>query len=213
MRKLREDLFCRVKENIKKFSRVLEKAIFEKHFEEGNDQRILDELTVYQNYDGGFGKGIESDFRLPYSSPMATSVGVRHLKTIDNLKEARKHIKAAIEYFESSFNAERNGWFAVPREVNLFPHAPWWHFNEKDGMTIIDKNWGNPSAEITAYLYRYREYTKELDVDSLVEYAINHIEEKKEFNSENKVYCYIKLNEELPAKFQKRLEKRIILHP
>jgi len=130
-------------------------------------------------------------------------------KVFDELKEAKEMIKAAIAYLETSFDEKRNGWFAVPKEVNNFPHAFWWHFNEKDNMTIIDSNWGNPSAEILAYLYKYRQYVEKLDIDSLVEYAINYIENKLEFNSDNELFCYIKLYRVLPEALQKRLEKRI----
>ncbi|WP_252187631.1 hypothetical protein [Anaeromonas gelatinilytica] len=77
-------------------------------------------------------------------------------------------------------------------------------------MTIIDKNWGNPSAEILAYIYKYREYVNKLDVDMLVEYAINYIENKQKFDSENEIFCYIKLYDVLPKELKRRLEKRII---
>ena len=197
----------RSEESVKKYGRALEKVIFDRHFGEGNDMRILDELTAYQNFDGGFGNGLESDFRLPYSSPMATSVGVRYLKGIEGLEDAKGHMKAAIEYFEAMFDKGRNGWFAVPKGVNLFPHAPWWHFNEEEGMTVIDKNWGNPSAEITAYLYKYREYVEELDVDGLVKYAIERLREKKQFESENEIYCYLELYEALPEETAGELEE------
>jgi len=192
-----------------KYGRPLEKTILKKYFNGGSGQDILNELKKFQNEDGGFGHGIESDFRLPLSSPMATSVGIRLLSEINELKEAKEMIKAAIAYLETSFDEKRNGWFAVPKEVNNFPHAFWWHFNEKDNMTIIDSNWGNPSAEILAYLYKYRQYVEKLDIDSLVEYAINYIENKLEFNSDNELFCYIKLYRVLPEALQKRLEKRI----
>jgi len=206
---LSQDCFNQARQSIMKYGRPLEKAILKKYFNGGSGQDILNELKKFQNEDGGFGHGIESDFRLPLSSPMATSVGIRLLSEINELKEAKDMIKDAIAYLETSFDEKRNGWFAVPKEVNNFPHAFWWHFNEKDNMTIIDRNWGNPSAEILTYLYKYRQYVKKLDVDSLVEYAINYIENKQEFNSDNELFCYIKLYRVLPEALQKRLEKRI----
>ena len=141
---------------------------------------------------------------------MATSVGIRLLSEINELEESKKMRIVAIRYLETSFDKERNGWFAVPKEVKNFPHAPWWHYND-DGMTIIDKNWGNPSAEILAFLYNDREYLQSLDMDGLVEYAINYIEDKQKFESENEIFCYIKLYEVLPIELQKRLEKQITL--
>lgn len=199
----------KIGESIIKYGRPLEQSLFKRHFQGGTNTLVIGELRKFQNNDGGFGHGIESDFRLPYSSPIATSVGVRILSEIDGHKESKKMIKAAIEYFEMTFDRNRNGWFAVPKEVNDFPHAPWWHFKKDDGMTIIDKNWGNPSAEIIAYLYKYKDYAKGLDVNTLIEYAINYIESKEEFNSENEIYCYIKLHNVLPKNLKIRLEKVI----
>lgn len=209
MKKLSRESFIGVSENMKKYARPLEAAIFELYFHNGDMKKVLCELKKFQNEDGGFGHGIESDIRLPYSSPMATSVGIRHLSKIDSLEEAKEIIKKAIGYLECSYDKERNGWFSVSKEVNNFPHAPWWHYNEEDNMTIIDKNWGNPSAEIIAYLYKYREYVKTLKVDDLIEFAIKHIEDKESFNSEHEIFCYIELYEVLPIELKQRLEKKI----
>ena len=206
MKILSKDKFDEVRESIMKYGRPLEKSLFKNHFDGNNVKTVVSELKRYQNLDGGFAHGIESDFRLPDSSPMATSVGIRLLSEVDSLEEARYMIEAAIGYLEKNFDKERNGWFAVSKEVNDHPHTPWWHYNEDDGMTIIDRNWGNPSAEIVAYLYRYREFVKVLDIDKLVEYSINYIESVEEFDSENEIFCYIKLYEVLPEHLQKRLE-------
>ncbi len=206
---LSKDCFNKASEAIMKYGRPLEKNLFQRYFKDGSPENIINELKNFYNEDGGFGHGLESDIRLPYSSPMATSIGIRVLSEISEFEESKEMIKAAISYLETSFDSERNGWFAVPEEVNEFPHAPWWHYNREDGMTIIDRNWGNPSAEILAYMYRYREYVKKLDVDKLVEYAINYIENKRDFDSENELFCYIELYDVLPEKLQKRLEKRI----
>ncbi len=206
---LSKDHFKEISKSIIEYGRPLEKSLFKKYFYDGSEQEIINELKKFQNADGGFGHGLESDFRLPYSSPMATSVGIRYLSKLDESEEAKEMIKEAMSYLESCFDKNRNGWFAVPKEVNNFPHAPWWHYNEEYGMSIIDENWGNPSAEILAYLYKYREYVKKLDVDSLIEYAIDYMENKEEFHSENEIFCYIKLYGVLPNKLQKRLKNRI----
>jgi hypothetical protein len=95
--------------------------------------------------------------------------------------------------------------------VNTYPHAPWWHYDEEKGMTIIDTNWGNPSAEIVSYLYQYKEYVSEIDIDSLGEYAVQYSEDKEEFSSENELFCYIRLCEVLPDRLKKRVMERITL--
>ena len=208
---LSQDCFNQAKESILLYARPLEKSILERYFNGGSNQQVLEELIKFQNDDGGFGHGLESDFRLPYSSPMATSVGLRLLSEINDIEESYGMIKTSIAYLETSFDKKRNGWFALTKEVNNFPHAPWWHYKEDTGMTIIDLNWGNPSAEILGYLYKYREYVVNLNVDRLVEYAITYLENKQEFNSENEIFCYIKFYEVLPDELKKRLEPRIAI--
>lgn len=206
---LSKEKFEEVRDSIMSYGRPLEKSLFKNYFEGDDAQSVLDELKKFQNSDGGFAHGIESDFRLPDSSPMATSVGIRILSEFDGLKEALMMIEDAIGYLEKNFVEDRNGWYAVSKEVNDHLHTPWWHYNKDEGMTIIDRNWGNPSAEIAAYLYRYKEYVKVLDVEKLTEYAISHMETTEVFDSEHEIFCYIKLYEVLPEHLQKRLEKAI----
>ncbi|MBA1333750.1 MAG: hypothetical protein HPY66_0143 [Firmicutes bacterium] len=209
MLKLTGKPFSSINQFFKDQARDLEKYLFEYYFQGGNGAKIIEALKKYQNNDGGFGNGLESDFRQPFSSPMATSIGVRLLSQIDGNKDAEEMIKSAIGYYESAFNETRNGWFAVTKDVNDYPHAPWWHYDEENGMTIIDRNWGNPSAEILSHLYKYKEYVSKLDIDYLVEYALKYIEAKERFESENELFCYIKLFEVLPDELKKRLMKRI----
>lgn len=210
MKILSKECFDKVCESVVKYGRPLEKSLLQAYFFDGPTENILNELKYFQNQDGGFGNGLESDFKLPYSSPMATSVGIRILNEIDEVSESQQMIKAAINYLEKTFISERNGWFAVSDDVNYFPHAPWWHYDNDKGMTVIDRNWGNPSAEILAYIYKYRKYVNELEVDILVEYAINYIENKNQFESEHELYCYLKLYDVMPEELKKRLEARLI---
>lgn len=177
--------------------------------EDGSSENVVKELKKYQNDDGGFGKGLESDFRQPSSSPMATSIGMRILSEIEETKETKNIMKTACEYLEFKFSGKRNGWYALTEEVNKYPHAPWWHFDEEKGMTAIDKNWGNPSAEILAYLYKYRKYLNRLNINYLIQFAISYIENKEVFESENELFCYIKLFEVLPEELKIKLAKRI----
>lgn len=205
------ECFNQASESIMKYARPLEKSVYRKYFKDGSEEDIILELKKYQNEDGGFGNGIESDFILPQSSPMATSVGLRLLSNLERSKEVNDIIKLAIDYLEKTYSTYRNGWFSVPKEVNDFPHAPWWSYDDEIEMTVIDKSWGNPTAEIIGYLYKYKDYVKALDVERLVEYAISYIENKNHFNSEHELYCYLKLFNELPNNLKDRLEKKLAI--
>lgn len=209
MRKLARQSFIETSRSINHYARPLERAIFEFRFQNSKAESVVEKLREFQNDDGGFGNGIESDFRLPYSSPLATSVGIRLLSEIDGLEEAGNMIRKAIEYLQVSFDEERIGWFAVPEEVNAFPHAPWWHYDERERMTAVDMNWGNPTAEILGYLHKYENYVTNLNVDAMIKYAVEYMKKKESFSSEHEVYCFIKLYEVLPENLKKRLEERI----
>ena len=56
---------------IKRNARPLETARWEYIFEGASSDRVMKYLSAFQNEDGGFGHGIEPDFWLPHSSPMA----------------------------------------------------------------------------------------------------------------------------------------------
>jgi len=209
MKKLTRSTLKKTEQFIKEEGRDLEKYCLENIFQNGFDDKVAEALKNYQNEDGGFGNALEPDFRLPNSSPLATSIALRYLKEVDTPLESQDMIKSAVRYLEQSYVEERKGWYAVPKEVNNYPHAWWWRWNENDEMTIIDKHWGNPSAEIIAYLYRYRNYSKRLDIDRLIDHAIKYMRDKEKFKSENELYCYIHLYEELGRRDKKRLKNHI----
>lgn len=193
MQKLSKELFNEIKIYMNKEARPLEKAIFNYYFNDSNGDDILDMLEEFQNQDGGFGRGIEPDFKLIDSSPMGTSIGLRYLNILSNNDRAQKMISRAIKYLELTFDSERNGWYSVPITVNDYPHAPHWEHRDDIGMTVIDYSWGNPTAELIGYLYKYREYLTKLDIFSLVNYAIDNLNERTEFNSEHEIFCYIRM--------------------
>jgi len=76
-------------------------------------------------------------------------------------------------------------------------------------MTGIDKDWGNPSAEITGYLYHFRKYLSKLDIKELVNDAIKHYNHIANLESEHEAYCYIRLFNILRSKDRIKLEERI----
>lgn len=187
-------------------TRPLEKSIFNYYFNGSSSDSILDSLEEFQNPDGGFGGGIEPDFKLIQSSPMATSIGLRYLSKIDNNTRAQTMIARAVEYLESTFDNSRKGWYSVPSSVNNYPHAPWWEFRNDINMTVIDYSWGNPTAELIGYLYKYKEHLNTLDIYSLINYAITNLNERTNFKSEHEIYCYIRMYNTLGSEFSNQIE-------
>ena len=206
MEKLKQKEVTLVENYLTDNCRLLEKKLFDYHFKGASTKDVIFALKLYQNKDGGFGQGLESDFRLPDSSPMATSIGLRILNSLEKTEKSRDMIKKAIKYLESTYNKKRKGWYAVPETVNDHPHTPWWHFDKEEKMTVIDKNWGNPTAELLAYIYKYKKYVEKMDINNIIEYAVEYINDKDEFKSENEVFCFIKLYNLLPEKYQIRIK-------
>lgn len=201
--------FKQSKKFIEEKARPIERSIFENLFYNGSRADRVKAILAYQNEDGGFGNGIEPDFRLKKSSPMATSIGLRYLRELEDRTDARQSIQRAIKYLESTYDRARKGWYSVPKSVNSEPHAPWWNYEDNLKMTVIDQNWGNPSAEIIAYLYRYRGYLKILNINDLVENGIFRLESKLKFESEHEIYCYLKLYKEVEEENKLRIEYKL----
>jgi len=206
VKKLSKTLLNQLNSYMNTEARPLERSIFNYYFNDSNSDDILDSLEAFQNSDGGFGQGIEPDFKLIHSSPMATSIGLRHLNVIDNNDRAQKMIARAVEYLETAFDSNRKGWYGVPRNVNEYPHALWWEFRDDICMTVIDYSWGNPTAELIGYLYTYKEYLNNLDIYSLIKYAITNLNERTEFKSEHEIYSYIRLYNVLDKEFSSQIE-------
>lgn len=209
MEKLSKLLFNKCSHFMIEDARPLERYLFENHFVRPCEKDIIRSLGNYQNKDGGFGHGIESDFVLPNSSPMATSVGLRYLSKLDHHEEAMDMIKHAIEYLETAYIPSRKGWLTVPEDVNDYAHAPWWTYDKKTGMTVIDGSWGNPSAELIGYVYKYRQYTSTLDAEDLVKTAMGYFNDLTSFQSFHEVYCYIDLYETLPEHYSKQVYEKL----
>lgn len=153
--KLTREKYNQACDFIKKNARSLDQAMYSYHFENGSKEDVLVELAAYQNLDGGFGHGIEPDFRLKKSSPMATSVGLQYYIDTDGNPDSAI-VKAAIEYLVSSYNQEDAYWPSTSADVNNEPHAPWWHVEDISPPNF--ESWANPSAEIAGYLNKYSKY-------------------------------------------------------
>ena len=115
-------------------------------------------------------------------------------------------IARAIEYLETTFDSNRKGWYSVPSNVNNYPHAPWWEFRNDINMTVIDYSWENPTAELIGYLYKYKKYLNNLDIYSLINYALTNLNERTKFESDHEVYCFIRMYNELKIEFSSQIK-------
>lgn len=171
--------------------RKLEFARYSFLFGSGSTQTVIEELIPFQNEDGGFGRGLEPDFELPLSSPMATSVG---LQICDEaaIPPNNDVVGKAIQFLYGSYKEAISGWISTPKEVNDFPHAPWWHFDEKKQEQVQFEQWGNPSAENIGWLLKYRDVEERPVLSSMVEKASGYILEHNSPCEPHELYCLLK---------------------
>ena len=134
--------------------RSLDAAMLRHRLGEGSVEVVLAALASFQNPDGGFGHGLEPDIPGPASSALATSIGLRLLARV-NAPADHPMVAGVIAWLEANLDRERGVWPIVGPDVDLAPHAPWWAWSEE-----LAASWNvfrfNPTAEILAWLYRYR---------------------------------------------------------
>lgn len=174
--KLTKERFEDACEFIKKNARPLDASLFKYYFEGGTSVEVLQELGKFQNEDGGFGHGIESDFRLKASSPMATSVGIQYYCGIDGSPN-HELIKSAVRYLVSTYNSEHGYWPATFNDVNEEPHAPWWHVETISPPEGVE--WANPSAELAGYLNKYSKFVPNEILKNVNHRVTTYLEDNK----------------------------------
>ncbi|WP_047984181.1 hypothetical protein [Ornithinibacillus californiensis] len=185
------------KEFLLKNCRQLEITRFEYLFEDGSKDAVIRSLKEFQNDDGGFGHGIEPDFWLPSSSPMATWAAGQILKEIEADKE-EPMVKSMVNYLINTFDHRVGKWASILEETNNYPHAPWWHWTEG-----VQDNWSfNPSIELAANLIHWSNpdsKTAEIGWKSIkhaVTYLMNQREmDKHEINNFQQFIKIIKLEQ------------------
>lgn len=188
-------------------ARLLDQALFRYYFEQGAAEAVLDELTKFQNDDGGFGQALEPDSRLAASSPLATTVALQVMASL-SVSVTHPLFQQAVDYLQQSFNVKKGYWQPYEKEVNDFPHAPWWTYDDETDKTAPESP-ANPSAEILGYLYAglgqnlpdFSESVGEMILRFLVQ---NHLTIGMEG-----IHCYQRGLHHYPPALQKRIQPNL----
>ncbi len=184
--------------------RPLERARYQYHMISPDPATVLSVLDSYQNPDGGFGNGIEPDFWLPQSSPMATSVGLQYLSELMPTDEVMHRIDKALDYLSKAYDARLKGWHAVPASVNRYPHAPWWHHTSQKVTEV--KQWGNPTVELLGYFLKWHPDQGETTFKDQLDYSEKHLlSMDPEHYESHEIFCYLRTYPYLSAHRQARL--------
>ena len=115
--KLSKDGFFKARDFILTNARMIERRLFEFHFENGASKGVFHAVYAYRNSDGGFGHGMEPDTASPESQPLFS---IMALETLDEVGYLTKEIilNDFMPYFES-ITTEKGGipWMFRPKST------------------------------------------------------------------------------------------------
>ena len=186
------EAFTHAREFLRQQGRPLERALYCYHFGCTYPIDARAALVAFQNQDGGFGRGIEPDLRLPDSSAIATAVAFQHMRETGMLAEDPM-VLAAVRWTQAAFDRPLARWPAVPASVNESPHAPWWTWSGpgQPGFTA------NPGVELVAHLWHYNSVADAAflaDVTDRAESLIDALPSKLEMHD---LLCLLRLADTL----------------
>ncbi|MBP7998835.1 MAG: hypothetical protein KA314_13160 [Chloroflexi bacterium] len=203
---LTPEKFAQAETFIRGHGRELEQRLFDFHFKGGTAEAVLTALKVYQNEDGGFGHALEPDFRLPASSPMATSVA---FQVMDEVNAAADHplVQSGIHYLLTTYQKEEGYWPKTFADVNDHPHAPWWHVWTDTPPT--EEEWPNPTIELIGVLYRYDTLVPADFLTQVTERAYQNIHHLAHIEDRYNVLCWLRALAALPLLLRTPAEAKI----
>jgi hypothetical protein len=175
MKMLTRDNFARAREYLETQARPLDWALFKYHFEDAPAEDVLEQLGVFQNPDGGFGKAMEPDVRTPTSSALATEIGLRKLVEMD-ISSQHPMVRSAVTYLQGSFETQTMTWRIIPEDANEFPHAPWWHDEAGSLARTFDDFLVIPRAGLVACLLHYQDLVPRGWMEEIINATIQDIQ-------------------------------------
>jgi len=113
--KLTKDNYLKAKDFILTNARMIERRLFQFHFENDIPEGVFHAVYAYRNSDGGFGHGMEPDTASPESQPLFS---IMALETLDEIGYLNADLiqRDFIPYFES-VTTEKGGipWMLRPK--------------------------------------------------------------------------------------------------
>jgi len=153
-----------IKRWLLRHGRPLDLARYDYHFDQGNKDRVVELLSAYQNDDGGFAHGLESDCWNPISSPVQTWTATEIIHEIGGLDPSHQMVQGILRYLASGkYMVNRRWMFAVPSN-NDYPRAVWWNY-QSDEKSTEDYN---PTASLIAFILLYSPEDSQLYRESLL---------------------------------------------
>lgn len=165
-------------------ARPLELAIYKYFFENESSQAVVDELSKFQNADGGFGHALEPDFFNPNSSPIATNDAITTLYRVNALNRDSDIVKGIVRYLASqdSFDEDKKRWLFAIDSNKDYPHAIWWE-KKGDGISKF-----NPSVSLAAFIVCYGNRTS--FYEEIIKEGFEHLKNGGDVSGDD-INCYL----------------------
>ena len=191
--KLTKDNYLKARDFILTNARMIERRLFQFHFENDSPEGVFHAVYAYRNSDGGFGHGMEPDTASPESQPLFS---IMALETLDEIDYLTKEIilEDFMPYFEN-ITTEKGGIPWMLRPKSDYPCAE--HFR-----TV--KEWAALST--TASLLGILEKHK-IEIP-WIQKAEQFVWEEIERIKEKHVFCYLCVPRRLQfLKYTKSIDK------
>jgi hypothetical protein len=175
---------------IEQQARPLEQARYAYHFLSGPREAVLTALAAFQNPDGGFGKALEPDFRLPDSSALATTTGLQILCEL-GIGSDHPLVQGAMRYLVNTIDPTHLAWTIIPSNADAAPHAPWWVYNPD-----LTQHLNNPRPEIAGYFFLYGDLVPADLRARLIESVMQQLERIPDTlppSAFHELLCYVRL--------------------
>ena len=212
MKRLTSEAFDLARRFLKTQARPLDRALFEYRFEDAPAGQVLDELSRFQNPDGGFGRALEPDLRTPSSSALATAIGLRLLTEL-GCDDDHPVVGSVIHWLLNAFDPLTDVWRVAPYDVNDHPHAPWWHDRAGSLARTFDDFQVIPRAELVGLLHHFPSLVPPRWLREITEKTVTSIETIEPLGSgggDDLVYAlHLAESEDLPPAHRDRLLARL----
>ena len=173
-------------------ARPLDLAVYKYFFENESNQAVIDELSKFQNADGGFGNALEPDFFNPNSSPIATNDAIITLYRVNALDRDSDIVKGIVSYLEShdSFDKDKKRWLFAIDSNKDYPHAIWWE-KKDDGISKF-----NPSISLAVFMVCFGNRTPLYE--EIIKEGLKYLQNGEDVSGDD-VNCYLLAYELLSA--------------
>lgn len=191
MKKMSRQQLDKIENWVYQNARDIEIAKWNLLFSKGTKQDLINELVKYQNADGGFGNGLESDILIPESSAIATGEAIFTAQDY-GLDFTADWAKKMLSYLEMSKQDSPSFYESVPQSIDDYPHAPWWSYTPDTIFTP------NPGAVFASVLIKYGTGTQKTLGDEITEACIDFTLTDTNY-WEHDTYCLQRLYLALPT--------------